>query len=243
MKIKQFFMAAACVASIIGFAGSANATLITTATLGTLITGYYPNGGSADKTWLTATLGTTSLYSGDTYRTELTLTGLSALGSDFVAGANGSGNIGWAFDLTSTPSSVSQDTGPTISAYNTSGIKAGSFNASSFDLAIYWNANDFKGGSTATFNLYTTGAGQLAFSSSALNSLFSLAHVQNSASCSGWIGNNEYTGSFKLAGGTGLCPGSTKVPEPSDLPMMLYGMGLLSGLLLVAERSRRRKRA
>lgn len=233
MKIKQFFLAVASVACIFGVAASASAT---TLYFGSLVNGYYPNGYTGNLTgsngWLTATL-----TQNDT-TTTLDLVATNNLGNDFVAGNTGNGNIGWAFDLTGEGTLNSSDvifsSGVQANAINTGSIAIPSFlTNTSFNLALYWKANDFSGGDSATYTLN----GLWSFGTTTDN-LSSLVHVQNTYSCSGWIGDNGYSGQPTLANGTGVCA-STSVSEPPVLPLMLYGIGLMAGLLLLAAKLRR----
>lgn len=255
IKRLRFLVKIASIAVLIGLVGSANATMLSIS-MNTLLNGYYPSPSTSNTTWLTATLSnSTYSASNQDYTTVLSLSA-SGLGSNFIGGnKNATGNIGWAFSLSDTPTAVATCStstcgssygpgiAPTPAVYNAPPTQIGGSIQGSYQLAVYFpSGNRLYGGDKANYLL--TSSDVLSFVLNSVN-LYSVAHVQNSLSCSGWVGATGpggYTGTNANTLTTAVCSGSPPgvLPEPSDLAMMLYGVGLLGTLLLFAEKSRRR---
>lgn len=202
-----------------------------TISLNQVYTGATPDG---TPPWLVATFTQTGPTTG-----TLTLTSdLSA--SDFLQGLNSphaTDNVGWAFYLNQSLSSVTCETGGTCGNGN-SGFNASGFNTGPvggvFNLAFGWGpgaSNRFVAGSAATYDL--------TFSSDLTGNPFvgntdgwlSVAHVQGiTGGCSGWI----VAGTGSLGTGSGPCtitPPPHSVPEPSDLGIFGLGVLLIGGFL------------
>lgn len=225
-------------ASILGM-GVASATVLN---MDTLYAGEYPAApsGGPGTPWLTASLSYNAPGTNGLYDYNLTLTSYLT-NSEFVGGANK--NIGWAFSLADTPDSIVFLTGTQANSIRTSGILTGPV-PGPYNLAFYWDANTFTTGSSATYRIESstdpssaffafTGGGQV-------SGLYSAAHIQGitgtNQTCSVWIVNNGTSG---FTPNLSTCGDSThNVPEPSELPLMAFGLSLVLAGWLASRRRR-----
>lgn len=204
--------------------------------------------------WLTADF--TSVSSTDGYTNTLTLTSYLQSGV-FVGGTSGSGGkvtpqIGWAFNFVDSfglPASIQTSnciSGVCATGIATSNIKvAGPLqNNSAWNLAFSWNnGNGFTGGDTARY--VWTSTNKISFlnagtTTSGYGNLYSVVHLQGYGNgCSSFIINGSATG-VPTSTTNGQCDG-VAVPEPSELPMMAFGLSLMLAGWFVNKRRKFKK--
>lgn len=216
--------AVACV----GFSTPAFAT-VQTIDLGKVFTGYTPDGAPW---WLEATF----TYDGSSNTGTLDLAA-NLQGADFI-GSGGFNGLG--FNLAGNNlSSVTYVSGTQASTVKTTSYTAPPAGMGTFDLNFQWNqaSGTFTGTDKAEYTL--TFADLLTASPFVANAdgWTAYAHVQgitntgDGATCSGWIVNDDGTGTLGTQLGTCGGPPPTNVPEPGALGMFGLGVLLIGGFL------------
>lgn len=219
-------------------AGVIPATTTTTSIyLNQLYTGKYPPppaSGSSSNSYLTAVLKGTQSGSSP-WSDTLTLTSYLTGGS-FVSGSGNAKMIGWAFATSlkgSKLSTLASDLSKNCTGTCAKSITTGSTNINtgtvpgSYNLAFYWDTNTFTDGSQAQYAF--TGYDPSSFFSATSGSdgkntvanLTSVAHIQGYG-CSAFVVNEGARGFNPSMNDCG-----NNVPEPSELPVMVFGLTLM----------------
>lgn len=249
-----FFAVEIALLAVFGVSTASASLIPNTATtsiyLNQLYTGEYPPSpasGSPLNSYLTAVLTGTQLGGGP-WNDTLTLTSYLTGGS-FVSGSGNAKMIGWAFSTSLTGTeldglasflSATDSGGNPVNCTGTcaKSITTGSANINtgavpgSYNLAFYWDANAFADGSAATYTFTGYDPGSFFSATSGydgqnlVTNLTSVAHIQGygpaNLSCSAFVVNGTAQG---VKPSMSNC--INNVPEPSELPMMGFGLLLM----------------